>query len=301
MPRSLSLRFAFALLLILTCARFVIAQNDETETAVKYSYGPPINFTGASDTYAYAINNKGEVVGFYTGDGCPQSACGFIEIKGKFTSIECAVENATEVFDISNKGEIIGAYAFVTGVNGFILEGNSSCFSLGDSSFNPPLTEAWGVNDNGQIVGFYQNASGNYQGFEYVNGKYTTISCAGFADTRALGINDAGVIVGDVWNTSTQRSGFMYKSGKCTTFDYPKAASTTAVGINKSGQISGWYVDSSGAIHGLVKTGGHFQALNYHKAFATFAFHLNDAGKVAGFYQAVANGPVSGFVASPEK
>ena len=291
--------FSFALAVVIACAQFAMAQNPPIEGTVKYSYSKPIDFPGASGTFAYAINNKGEVVGYYTGGGCSQAACGFTEVKGKFTSFECVLENATEPFDISNKGEIVGAYSYFGGVNGFIWEGNNSCTDIVDPSENT-LTEAYGVNDSGTIVGFYEDAPTNFQGFKYVNGKYTTISSKGWTTTRALGINDAGLIVGDVWNVSTSRSGFLYKSGKWTTFDYPKAASTTASGINKSDQISGWYVDSSGAGHGFVKTGNTFRPLNYPKAPGTLAFHLNDAGQVAGFYVDT-SGLYHGFVATPRK
>jgi hypothetical protein len=276
---------------------FTFAQDETRDPSVKYSFRP-INFPGATGTFAYAINNRGEVVGFYTGGACCQASYGFTDLKGKFKSIECVLENATDFFDISNKGEIVGAYSYSGGVNGFIWEGVNSCAPLSDSS---PLTEAWGVNDSGTIVGYYEDAFSNDQGFKYVNGKYTIISCKGWTNTRALGINDAGLIVGDVWNIKTSHSGFLYKSGKCTTFDYryPKATSTTAAGINKSDQISGWYTDSKGADHGFVKTGSDFKALNYPNAVGTLAFHLNDAGQVAGFYEDTSGG-FHGFVATPK-
>jgi probable HAF family extracellular repeat protein len=57
------------------------------------------------------------------------------------------------------------------------------------------FTEANGINDNGQIVGYYQDSSGG--GFLYSGGSYTTLTDPLAPNaTYARGINDAGQIVG---------------------------------------------------------------------------------------------------------
>jgi hypothetical protein len=291
---------ALTLMTAMACAPFASAQVQLRSTASHYKFSKPINFTGASDTYAYAINNSGEIVGYYTGGGCSQSSCGFADAKNKFTTIECATENATDAFDISNKAEVVGAYAYINGVNGFIWEGNGSCFSLNPDSSS--LAEAWGVNDSGDVVGFYLDSASNFLGFLYKNSNYTNISCPGWSSTRAFGINDAGVIVGDVSNsTSGPFSAFVYKSGKCTVFNFSKnTASTSARGINKKNQVSGWQTPTSGATTGFVKTGKKFATLSYPSSLGTLAYHLNDKGQVAGWYEDSA-GAFHGFVATPKK
>jgi probable HAF family extracellular repeat protein len=264
-----------------------------------YTY-KAINFPGASGTFAYAINDQDQVVGFYTGAGCSQSTCGFLYSKGKFSTIECALEDSTDVFDISNKGEIIGTYSDSgqPSVNGFIWEGNSSCFDVVDPN-NAGTTQAEGVNDSGEIVGFYDDASGNDHGFSYLNAAYTTIDCPGETGTLLFGINDSGVMVGADYQTSLSDStGFVYKSGKCTTVSFPGAISTQAIGINKSEQLSGLYNDDSG-YYGFVKTGNTYQSLSYPGSLGTVAFHLNDAGLVAGFYLD-SSSTYHGFIATPE-
>ena len=59
------------------------------------------------------------------------------------------------------------------------------------------LTVANGVNQNGEIVGFYRMALqsgglGPIRGFLLSNGQFTTIHVPGVARTRAFGINNAG-------------------------------------------------------------------------------------------------------------
>jgi hypothetical protein len=305
---------AVAFFVALACTPFTLsqetaAQDDSTPASVSYSY-TPVSDPGATGTYPYAINNSGVIVGYITGGECSatsdQTACGFVDVKGKFTIVACELENATEFFDISNKNEVVGAYSFYGGVAGLIWEGDEACTALADphdkESNGQTFTEAWGVNDNGNIVGFYIDHAGNFQGFEWLASTqtYTTISCAGWSNTRAYGINDAGLIVGDVAHSSGGPfSGFEYKSGKCTVFNYPEAADTYARGINKSDEISGFYTTTAGVTSGFSRTGSNYTSFSCPKSTYTLAFHLNDSGKIAGWCLDPA-GAVHGFIATPK-
>lgn len=287
-----------------TVAQGTTAQDSPTPAATTYTYRA-INAPAASATYAYAINNGGEIVGVITGGDCAQtsdqSSCGFVDVKGAFTTVACELENATDFFDISNTNEVVGAYSFFGGVNGLIWEGNEACSPLADPS-GSAFTEAWGVNVKGNIVGFYIDSAGIFQGFEYLasSATYKTISCPGWTNTRAYGINDAGVIVGDVANSTTGPfSAMSFNSGKCTVFNFPSAAATYARGVNKSGEISGFYTTSTGVTSAFQKTGSKYTSLSFPKSTGSLAYHLNDKGQIAGWYNDTA-GAVHGFVATPK-
>src|SRR5215468_8208510 len=59
---------------------------------------------------------------------------------------------------------------------------------------------ASGINDAGQIVGWYTTGVGGYHGFLLdVDGSYTTIDVPGAIATYAEGINAAGQIVGVIY------------------------------------------------------------------------------------------------------
>jgi uncharacterized membrane protein len=295
-------KFALPLLAVLTCALFAVGQDVPYQPATGYTYSPPIDFPEASQTYAFGINNAGEIVGFYAGAQCSQEDCGFTYLKGKFTSFECLPYSGTAAYDISNKAEVVGTYATNDGgaISGFIWEGENSCDPLSDPN-GDGSTNVLGVNDSGELVGYYTDSEGNYVGFLDDSGTFSNIECGkNWADSRAYGINDAGLIVGDVSNsTAGPYDALLYESGKCKVFGYPKAASTAARGINKSDQISGWYTDSSGKTHGFLKTGSTFHGLNYPGALATLVFHINDKGQVAGWYED-AGQAIHGFVATPK-
>jgi uncharacterized membrane protein len=57
-------------------------------------------------------------------------------------------------------------------------------------------THAAGINDSGQIVGYFVDATGTHGFFLDVGGSLTTIDVPGASDTFALGINNSGQIVG---------------------------------------------------------------------------------------------------------
>ena len=59
------------------------------------------------------------------------------------------------------------------------------------------VTEAHGINAFGQIVGSWQDASGNTHGFSYNAGIYKSFDFPGSSQTTPYAINNAGDIVGD--------------------------------------------------------------------------------------------------------
>src|SRR5260370_598559 len=127
------------------------------------------------------------------------------------------------------------------------------------ATFDDPLntcgdgTLASGINDTGQIVGTYADASGVH-GFLLSGGSYTTLDDPlASQGTVAVGINDMGQIVG-YYGDAIGIHGFLYSGGTYATLDDPLASSNTyALGINAAGQIVGFYQNGSGN-HGFLET-----------------------------------------------
>ena len=67
-------------------------------------------------------------------------------------------------------------------------------------------TQAYGINDAGQIVGSYYDAAGNLHGFGEANGSYYTADIPGASDTVATGIS-ADAVVGYYDVKSTDQYG----------------------------------------------------------------------------------------------
>jgi probable HAF family extracellular repeat protein len=116
---------------------------------------------------------------------------------------------------------------------------------------NAKLTNALGINNLGDIVGYYYYLSDARHGFLYSNGQFTTIEYPGAAQTEAWSINDAGEIVGYYIDSNSNFFGFLYSNGQYSSISLGSNTFTVALGINDDGQIAGYYQDSNG-YHGFL-------------------------------------------------
>jgi probable HAF family extracellular repeat protein len=119
------------------------------------------------------------------------------------------------------------------------------------------FTMAYGINNNGDIVGY--SVSGRVaSGFLYSNGTFQTISPCPNGGTEPMGINDAGVIVGNC-----NGDPFIYQNGTVTYLSYPKANATFLTGINNQGVIIGiWQLRDSPKQHSFVYSNGIFTTID---------------------------------------
>ena len=102
------------------------------------------------------INDSGEIVGF-SFEG------GFVDNNGAFTTFNPADSSLTEAFAISDSGLIAGNYfdSATLQRHGFLYE-NGVFMNIDDPVAAPGSTELRGINDAGQIVGFYADSSGEH-------------------------------------------------------------------------------------------------------------------------------------------
>lgn len=127
-------------------------------------------------------------------------------------------------------------------------------------------SDAWDVNNLGQVVGSYSGAGFSYsRGYVWSGGAFTTLAGpAGALSTNALGVSDAGVVVGsfnndEVFDSSTgtmvlgNQHGFILQGGAYTVIDLPGATSTVLRGISPDGRfVSGYALNASGGGRGFV-------------------------------------------------
>jgi hypothetical protein len=104
-------------------------------------------------------------------------------------------------------------------------------------------TKAFGINDSGQIVGTYRDASGMDHGFIRDGITFTGIDYPGAVRTEAMGINNTGQIVGCYYTVDVPGAcyfGFLLSGGSFTSIAYPGAfLITNPHGISDSGDIVG--------------------------------------------------------------
>ena len=121
---------------------------------------------GASLTAA-AINNHGDVAGFYAGSGGKTDA--FLKTAGgQFTTLAYPGASGTQAFGVNDNDEVVGVYTDGSGSSA-TMGGFTWTLGGGFSSVDDPqghgATTINGVNDHGNLVGFYTDGKGNTDGF----------------------------------------------------------------------------------------------------------------------------------------
>jgi len=120
---------------------------------------------GVSLTTA-AINNHGDVAGFYATSGGKTDA--FLKYAdGRFLTLAVHGASMTQAFGINDSGEVVGTYTVGTG-NNAVMHGFTWRAGHGLTTVDDPhgvgATTINGVNDRGDLVGFYTDAGGNTEG-----------------------------------------------------------------------------------------------------------------------------------------
>ena len=128
----------------------------------------PNALNGGGSTVTAAINNKGTIVGFYTDTG-PTTAAGaviqgLLDKNGVFTTVDAPGATETELLGLNDHGIAVG-FDIVNGVtHGIIYNTKTGTFITLDDPNASGSTIFNGINDKGDVVGFYTDAAGNTHG-----------------------------------------------------------------------------------------------------------------------------------------
>jgi len=196
-----------------------------------------------------------------------------------FTTLEFPGVNNTFALGINNADQVVGGYCGncnVTGGLAFLYSGGLYATITAPGA----NAEAWDINNQGLIVGTYQNSSGVTTGFS----GNSTVFVPGSAATVAQGVSDLGQVVGWYYTDPARTSGFLYSNGMYTTLNVPSAVSTTITGINNAGQIVGWYSDSNNHVHGFLYSNGMYTTFDVPFSSAMNPYGINNLGQIVGSY-----------------
>jgi probable HAF family extracellular repeat protein len=145
------------------------------------------------------INDHGDIVGF-------TAVHGFLLSKGMFTALVApdTTEDVPVPFGINNSGDIVGDL----GGDAFLLsKSRYTLFRVPGSGF----TEARGINDRGDIVGFWMDEQGSIHGYVLTTKTFTEITLPIASTVAVNAINNSREIVGgftDLDNPSGTAHGF---------------------------------------------------------------------------------------------
>jgi probable HAF family extracellular repeat protein len=258
-----------------------------------------ISVPKALQTIAWGINNRGDIVGEYTNQ--KGALHGFLLVNGKFTNIDDPSGTyGTEPINVNSKGTIVGDYLIDSGgdVRGFRYK-NGKFTDVGPQACAGSIeSSAFGINDNGDIVGFCTDSSNVPHGFlwDAESKKYTLLDYPGANNfTLAWGINNAGVVTLQWVDSSGNYEGALYysKTGKYSTpINVPGAVRTKMHSINNAGDIViGWSYPPAGKNpHGALcrnctSTSRKWSRFSDPKGpDDTVADGINDKHEIVGYY-----------------
>ena len=216
---------------------------------------------GWVDTALTGINDLGVVSGVYS-DGQELSYAFLYRISdGTWTQLptlpgtpvqgNTVLNNEGIVAGQASEGDWVDSYDAV----GWIWDGKSySFFTVPGASESGVGTIPLGINNRGQVTGFYADDSGTWHGFLRDHKSISTFDVPGADLTKPFGINDEGDIVGCyfIFSPTFVEQGFILHEGHFLTFEVP--GSGGLAGINNQGVMGGCYADSNGIWHGFIAT-----------------------------------------------
>jgi len=223
-------------------------------------------FAATTMSEANAVNSAGDVVG-----GSNSQA--FLVHHGKMTSL--GPGTATGINDF---GEIVGSSQ-----GAFLISGGTRTTLPDLSSYGGGFSSASGINNNHQIVGSSDTASGYSHAVLWANGAITDLGTLGGTQSAAYAINNLGQVTGWAHTASEATDVFLWSGGKMTdlgTFGLDPVGEA----INNHGVIVGQ--SGNGA---WIWSNGTFQNLN-NLVPPGSGFTLNDATAINDNGQIVANG-----------
>jgi uncharacterized membrane protein len=200
-------------------------------------------FSGVLGTNALAINEAGDIAGYYTSLGTHA----FVKKGARFSAIEIPDSISTTAHCINNRGEIVGdcyipnsSTKGILGTQGFLFRhGQFTMITppAWPSGFTPGL-RALGINDAGHIVGSI--GDGSEHGFLYIDQNFQSIVFPGAKRTFAQSINNHDQIVG-YYGSENDAHGFLFVRNRFVKIDIPGATRTWVYGINDAGRIVGTF------------------------------------------------------------
>ena len=151
-------------------------------------------------------------------------------------------------------------------------------------SLGGTVNRAWGINDNGAVVGI-SSLAGNAASHAVLwqNGGRTDLGTLGGSHSAAHGINNAGQIVGWAHNANGDPRAFLWRNGQMAELRTLGGSQGIARAINDSGMVAGysWTVGNASQHATLWKNGSTIDLGTLGGSFSD-AFGINSSGAVTG-------------------
>jgi hypothetical protein len=285
------------------------------DTGTSYSFQTLNNAHDLTFNQLLGINDEGVISGYFGSGAAGHPNKGYLLLprEGSYINENFPHSKQTQVTGLNNFGVTVGFFSDTdlgggmdanygwVNVDGRFREVNFPA----SSPASTPIDQNLGVNDEGIVVGFYNDANGVSHGYEYNvwTRQFSTVVDPNDpgASLTASAINDRGHVAGVYTNPVTgNMDGFLLRDGQFTDLAVPGASTTMALGVNNLDEVVGVYTPSGTTeLHGFTWTARHgFSTVDDPNGAGTTTINgVNDRGQLVGFY-VDGNGNTDGFLAT---